>query len=164
MIQTTNVWKILFVGFLLLGNLPPSMAQQNDLVFLHHSCGENWLNDGLRSVLDAKDYIDEVNDIYYGDVLTPDSGRPASLGDVAGDHTNMNHWILWFNDYLEGIRKFDAASGKNTIIMFKSCYPLSHVDSDGSEPGNPFSEDQTVANYRSVFRHSTDSNGMMRDP
>ncbi|MEA3365292.1 MAG: hypothetical protein U9Q79_06585, partial [Candidatus Hydrogenedentes bacterium] len=37
-----------------------------DVVFIHHSCGENWLNSGLHEALLAKDYIDERNDITYG--------------------------------------------------------------------------------------------------
>ncbi|MFH1738921.1 MAG: hypothetical protein ABIH23_07915, partial [bacterium] len=131
----------------------------DDIIFLHHSCGDNWLNDGLRSVLESKIYIDEVNDTYYGDVLAPDSGRPPSLGDIPGDNTNMNHWILWFNDYLQGIERFESNNGSNKIIMFKSCFPTSNVWSDGEEPGNPFADDQTLANYRSVYRHPVGPSG-----
>ena len=131
----------------------------DDIIFLHHSCGDNWLNDGLRAVLESKIYIDEVNDTYYGDVLAPDSGRPPSLGDIPGDNTNMNHWILWFNDYLDGIQQFESSSSRNTIIMFKSCYPTSNVESDGEEPGDPFADDQTLTNYRSVYRHPGGSGG-----
>ncbi len=131
----------------------------DDLIFIHHSTGMNWLNDGLRPVLDAKPYAEEVNEIYYGDVLPPDPGRPASLGDVPGDNTNMNHWIFWFNDYLEGIRQFQCADGRNRIIMFKSCFPLSHIGSEGSLPGSPFDEDRTLANYQSLYRKYNDPSG-----
>lgn len=136
-----------------------SQAVTDDIVFIHHSCGENWLNGGLRSVLSAKSYIDEVNDIYYGDVLQYDSGRTGSLGSVPGDNTNMNHWILWFNDYLQGIKKFGCATGTNAIIMYKSCFPLSDISSNGSLPGDPFSSDQTLTNYQSVYRKSGDPTG-----
>ncbi|NUM53223.1 MAG: PKD domain-containing protein [Candidatus Hydrogenedentes bacterium] len=130
---------------------PPSAA--DDLVFIHHSCGENWLNSGLHHTLAAKNYIDERNDITYGVAVAHDSGRPASLGDVAGELTDMHHWVLWFNDYLDGVRRHDCASGVNRIVVFKSCFPNSHVDDNGTEPGDPFSDWKTTANYKAVFRH-----------
>ncbi len=129
---------------------------QSDILFIHHSCGSNWLsasNGGLSTALAAKDYIDTVNDITYGDDLTPDSGRPDSLASTPGDKTNMNHWVYWFNDYLEGVQSFPSGNGYNKIIMFKSCYPISNVTSDGSTPGDPFSSSQTLTNYKAVYQH-----------
>lgn len=132
-----------------------SASADDDLVFIHHSVGANWLNTGLEAELLAKLYVDERNDISYGTVMSPDAGRPVSLGAVPGDLTNMNHWILWFNDYLEGVKVHGSASGYNRIVMFKSCYPISNVWGDGSEPGDPFSSEQTLANYKAVYRHPT---------
>ncbi|MDD5556688.1 MAG: hypothetical protein PHN82_05490 [bacterium] len=129
---------------------------QDDLVFIHHSCGQNWLADGdggLEAALLAKPSIDERNDISYRTDLAPDAGRPDSLDPVPGDSTNMDHWIRWFNDYLGRVRQHGCATGSNRIIMFKSCYPISNVTGDGSEPGDPFSSSQTLANYKAVFRH-----------
>jgi hypothetical protein len=134
-----------------------SPLSSDDLVFLHHSCGANWLDSGLDAALTAKPYIDERNDITYGTVLAPDAGRPASLGGTPGDQTDMRHWLPWFNDYFESIRTHGCANGVNRIVMFKSCYPTSNISSDGSEPGDPFSPEQTLANYRAVFRHPSGS-------
>lgn len=125
----------------------------DDLLFIHHSCGANWLSAGLHNALLAKDYIDERNDITYGTDLTPDAGRPDSLGSTPGDRTDMNHWILWFNDYFQAMLRHGCASGTNRIIMFKSCYPISGIGSLGTEPGNPFSPEKTLANYMAVYRH-----------
>ncbi len=125
----------------------------DDLLFIHHSSGANWLAGGLRNALLAKDYIHGQNEIYYGTVVPPDPGRPRSQGNVPGDNTNMNHWILWFNDYLSAIKSQGATAGTNRIIMFKSCFPISGVGSVGSEPGDPFSADQTLANYKALYRH-----------
>jgi hypothetical protein len=36
--------------------------------------------------------------------------------------------------------------------MFKSCYPNNRIDSDGVEPGNPDSCEQTTANYKAAYR------------
>lgn len=139
-------------------------ASTDDLLFIHHSCGSNWLGNDLHNALLAKDYIDERNDITYGTDLSPDSGRADSLGPTPGENTNMNHWIRWFNDYLGGIRAHGAATGYNRIVMFKSCYPISNVTAAGTEPGSPFDGTQTLANYKSVYRHpsgpgNTYSNG-----
>jgi hypothetical protein len=136
-----------------------TMASNDDIIFVHHSSGDNWLNGGLRTVLLNKTYIDEVNEMYYGDDIAPDSGRPDSLGDIPGDNTNMNHWICWFNDYLNGLMKFECANGRNAIVMYKSCFPLSDVSSAGSNPGDPFSSSQTTANYKSVYRKYNDPTG-----
>ncbi len=138
---------------------PAAAADTDDLVFIHHSCGANWLNSGLHDALLAKSYIDERNDIYYGTTMSPDPGRPASLGSTPGDLTDMHHWILWFNDYLEGIKAHGAATGFNRIIMFKSCYPNSNVGAAGVEPGDPFSSQKTITNYKAVFRHPSGPGG-----
>jgi hypothetical protein len=131
-----------------------SPAQEiNDLVFLHHSCGANWLSNSLDAALTAKSYIDERNDITYGTAMASDTDRPSSLGGTPGNSTDMCHWIYWFNDYLDHVKAYDCATGFNRIIMFKSCYPLSDVSSDGTEPGNPFSGTQSLANYKDVNAH-----------
>ncbi len=128
-------------------------ATTDDLIFIHHSCGQNWLNNSLNDALLAKEYIDERNDIYYGTDVPPDSGRPDSLAPTPGDKTDMNHWILWFNDYLNGVKAHGAEDGYNRIIMFKSCFPNSNISSDGTEPGDPFSSSKTLTNYKAVYRH-----------
>jgi hypothetical protein len=139
---------------IVVGLCPAAVAQTtDDLVFIHHSCGRNWLDNSLHAALLAKDYIDERNDIYYGTDISPDAGRPDSLAPTPGDKTNMNHWIRWLNDYLNGIKAHGCADGANKIIMFKSCYPISNITSDGTEPGDPFSSSQTLTNYKAVYRH-----------
>ena len=128
-------------------------SSEDDLLFIHHSCGKGWLDRGLHRALLAKPYIGERNDIFYGTVVDPDSGRPASLAPKPGDNTDMQHWIRWFNDYLGTVKKHGCADGVNRIVMFKSCFPNSNIGADGEEPGDPFSDVRTLANYRAVFRH-----------
>ena len=133
------------------------LADVVNLLFIHHSCGQNWLDNHLREALDAKPYIDEVNDIYYSDDVSPDTGRPDSLGPTPGDHTDMSDWLYWFNDYLGGMATFDCATGTNRIIMFKSCYPNSHVTAEGTLPADPFDDSHTVTNHQAVFRNAAGS-------
>ena len=131
------------------------------LVFIHHSCGQQWLDrpsrwprrPGLHKALLAKDYIGKRNDITYGVKVEADEGRPDSLAPVAGDKTDMCHWILWFNDYLGHVKAHGQGGAPNKIVMFKSCYPLSCIASDGPEPGDPFDGALTLANYKALYRH-----------
>ena len=65
---------------------PPPPAQALKLVFVHHSCGENWLADddgGLGLALRDNNYF--VSDTNYG--WGPDG---------IGDHTDIGHWWTWF--------------------------------------------------------------------
>lgn len=136
-------------------------GDEDSLVFIHHSCGRLWLNKpsrwpwskGLHEALLAKSYISRRHDITYGVALAPDMGRPDSLGPVTGDKTDMAHWAFWFNDYLEAVKTHGCRGGVNRIVMYKSCYPNSDVQSDGPGPGDPFDETRTVANYQAVYRH-----------
>lgn len=125
----------------------------NGLVFIHHSCGENWLNHSLHRALVAKPYVDNRNDITYGVDISPDKGRPDSLRPVPGDLTDMHHWVLWFNDYLDSVRRHGSQNGVNRIVVFKSCFPNSHIDDEGDQPGDPFQDWKTLSNYKAVFRH-----------
>ncbi|MBD3168716.1 MAG: T9SS type A sorting domain-containing protein [candidate division Zixibacteria bacterium] len=148
-----NALILLIITLVAQSSVNSLYAQDDDAVFIHHSVGGQWLDNSLNSALIAKDYIDERNDIYYGATLSPDSGRPSSLGSVPGDRTDMHHWILWFNDYLLGVKSHGCENGYNRIIMFKSCYPNSNIIDDGTEPGDPFSSTKTTANYKAIYRH-----------
>ena len=134
-------------------NFVATPTDTDDLVFIHHSVGQNWLDNSLRTALDAKTYVDEVNEITYSTTLDPDTGRPASLGDIPGDTTDVYQWILWFNDYLDGILVYGCSTGTNRIVMFKSCYPNSGITGAGTAPGDPFDSTPTITNYQAVFRH-----------
>jgi len=148
-----NSWSFRLALTAVALTLPALAAPTDDLVFIHHSVGQNWLDNGLDAALLAKGYVDERNDITYGTEVPPDPGRPDSLDPTAGDLTDMCHWIRWFNDYLAQVRAYGCADGVNRIVMFKSCFPNSDIGDDGAEPGDPFSQDRTLANYRAIFRH-----------
>jgi hypothetical protein len=120
------------------------------LVFIHHSVGEDWLNNGLETALQAKSYIGTTREITYGTEVPPDQGRPDTLGSPAGDATDIGHWIYWFNDYMRSVRSF---GGTNGIVMIKPCFPNSAITSAGTPPGNAFSGDANLADFQAVFRN-----------
>ncbi len=111
-----------------------------NLIFIHHSVGENWLNSGdggggLTSELNAQGYA--VSDIYYG-------WSDADAYGVTGDMTDTTDWPFWFNDSvmpyvynetetMTAVNTLARADGENEIIMFKSCYPNSDVGSSISD-------------------------------
>ncbi|MFZ5453410.1 MAG: hypothetical protein ACOZF2_16245 [Thermodesulfobacteriota bacterium] len=137
------------------------------LIFIHHSCGENWLaddNGGLGLALRDNNYF--VSDTNY------DWGP-----DYIGDRTDIGQWWDWFrgssrDTYLAALyaesnqncaytRLATDPGGSNQIIMFKSCYPNSQL---GGNPGDPpvtgdnplrgqdaYSEHMTVANAKGIY-------------
>ncbi len=145
---------------------PP--AETAKLIFIHHSCGENWLTDwdgGLGLALRDNNYF--VSDTNYG-------WGPHSVG----DNTDIGHWWNWFRGpdsqtYLNALyteygqhseytRLPDPAPNReNEIIMFKSCFPNSYLGGNpnaapttgdnplrGQESG---SGQHTVANAKGIY-------------
>jgi len=138
------------------GDNPNPPDQVVKLVFIHHSCGENWLTDdhgGLGLALGNNNYF--VSDSNYG-------WGPNSIG----DRTDILNWPEWFIGpdspmYLDALynlseqnswytRPLADPGGENQIIMFKSCFPNS--DLEGS-PGDPPSDDDylTVGSAKRVY-------------
>src|SRR4030042_6265049 len=73
-------------GFAPQGNSPEYPRKTVKLVFIHHSCGENWLadsNGGLGRALARNNYF--VSDTNYG-------WGPSGIG----DRTDITDWPEWF--------------------------------------------------------------------
>jgi len=121
---------------------PSPPAAPVKLIFIHHSCGENWLNDsdgGLGIALRDNNYF--VSDTNYGWEVG---------GTDIGSLTDIGNWWDWFRGansaaYTAALyteygqnssysRLSTDPGGQNEIIVFKSCYPNSHL---GGNPGDP---------------------------
>ncbi len=161
-------YVVLFGGLCVAADDPSPPSSPAKLVFIHHSCGENWLADyhgRLGIALRDNNYF--VSDTNYG--WPPDS---------IGDNTDIGHWYDWFVGensakytsvlYAESDRFGDYYSrlaadpgGENRIVMFKSCYPNSYLYGPanaaatvGDNPlrGQPsWSEHMTVANAKGIY-------------
>ena len=144
---------------------PPS--QPVKLIFIHHSTGENWLNDGngkLGLELMANNYF--VSDTNYG-------------WDSLGSSTDIGNWYNWFGSgrsstvlselYAESAQHSSYSrlatdpGGPNEIILFKSCFPNSALRGSLSDPipligSNPLkgqsagSSAHTVSNAKGIYR------------
>jgi hypothetical protein len=149
-------------------NTNPPTSPVN-LIFIHHSCGENWLDDGnggLGIALRDNNYY--VSDTNYG------------WGDFdgIGSNTDIGHWWDWFRGpnssiYMSELyneneqasyysRLATGPGGENNIIMFKSCYPNSDLAGDPSDPvppigtnplkgNNSWSDYHTISNAKGIY-------------
>ncbi len=140
--------------------LPTTSGQAVRLIFIHHSSGENWLNDengGLGLALMKNNYF--VSDTNYG--WGPDG---------IGDRTDIGNYWEWFagpnqeqimqavfsesNQNSSYTRLETAPAGENTIIMFKSCFPNSALGGNPSDPAasgeNPLRGNDASSEYHTV--------------
>lgn len=144
------------------------------LVFVHHSCGANWLSDwsgGLGEALGESNYY--VSDTGYG------WGPPdADVGSGrVGDHTDIGHWYNWFagpnrDTYTDALytttaqnatytRPMADPGGENEVIVLKSGYFNSDLGGAADDPPNDgenllrglgaWSDQHTVANAKGIY-------------
>ena len=168
-------------------NVPLPPAEPVKLIFLHHSTGGNWLADvgehqsagGLGQELMANNYF--VSGTNYSWSVNDDD---------IGNRTDIGQWWEWFNgekrdEYMEAVynefgqnlkgnadwtffgsysRMDDPdPSQENEIILFKSCYPNSHLAGSPNDPptvgDNPLrgkdawagDELMTVGNVKGIY-------------
>jgi hypothetical protein len=136
---------------------PSAPKQRVKLIFVHHSCGENWLSDGhgkLAEALGRNNYF--VSDTNYG-------WGPNSIG----DRTDITNWPEWFTGpqsgrIMEALRRESGRlseyarnasdpGGENRIILFKSCFPNSNLEgspNDAPRRGHGL----TVANAKAIYK------------
>jgi hypothetical protein len=103
---------------------PGKAPQKLSMVWLHHSTGDSILQGGLLDALKANNL--DFFDINY---------EQASVeGYIIGDHTDPPDFPKTFNTpkYLDVIKRWKLSGDKkqHDIIMFKSCYPASNIDSE----------------------------------
>ncbi len=136
-----------------LGLALPCLSAGNFL-FIHHSVGENWLNEGeLAARLTALGY--QVNDATYGDAVGGDNAFGLN---PLGDYTDVCHWYYWFNEAMGPLLAWECAAGaSNRIVMFKSCYPNSGIYEDGTAPGDPTNENHTTWNHKAAYASLTNA-------
>jgi len=168
------VLSIIFLLCFSIGNTQDSNYNRDapastvKLIFIHHSCGENWLSDAEgRLGIALRDSNYYVSDTNYG-------WGPNSIG----DNTDIGHWWSWFcgsnsSTYLNALYNESSRSwefysrlpnnpgGENEIIMFKSCYPNSYLGGNPNDSpttgNNPLrgqdcgSSHHTIANAKGIY-------------
>jgi hypothetical protein len=110
----------------------PALAQATRIVFLHHSCGENLINQGdVREGLTALGY--EFYDHGYNEegLRLADGSYTGTNFGVPGDNTDPDGFADIFAQPLHDppdntfshLMQYD-------VIAFKSCYPVSNIWGD----------------------------------
>lgn len=133
-----------------------------DLLFFHHSCGGQLLADKGESremIKGTRIYASHPNGGGLKTALRSNNYlvHEASYRSAIGEETDICHWNLKFRDHMKeilGLREQDelhANGKKNRIVIFKSCFPNSLIDSEGTYPGNPDSCERSTANYKAAF-------------
>jgi hypothetical protein len=114
------------------------------MVFLHHSVGRGILYEG-----GLRDSLLEMGVLVKG----------ATYGDDIGQETDIKDWLGKFRKDMDRILGFKSHPDRyysddlsNDIVMFKSCFPNSNIQGNGQAPGDPFSGERTMANYRAAFQ------------
>jgi hypothetical protein len=142
-------------------NNPHPPYEPIKLIFIHHSCGENWLmdeNGELGRTLGENNYF--VSDTNYG-------WGPDSIGDA----TDYYNWYDWFlgpesSRYLEALytesgqnsdytRIITDPGGENEIIIFKSCFPNSDLAGNSEDPAGDV-EWYTVSHAKFIYNQLLD--------
>ena len=126
------------------------------LIFIHHSTGENWLNDdngGLARALQENNYFPSDTNYGWGP-------------DAIGDRTDIPNWTEWFRSanterIMQAVysevevhspftRSLANPGGENEIVLIKSCFPNSALEGSPNDPSTSGSE-LTVGNAKYTY-------------
>lgn len=131
-LSMTRILSLLLANVLLLVVLPPAAAQTTRIIFLHHSCGHNLIEQGgVREGVTARGY-EFYDHGYNGDGLRlADGSYTGTHFDVPGDNTDPDGMAEIFAQPLHDppdntfshLMQYD-------VIAFKSCFPTSNISSD----------------------------------
>ncbi len=130
------------------------------LLFIHHSCGGQLFADKGEDVGENCIYQTHPNGGGLRRLLAENNYivHEASYGSFIGADTDICHWNKKFRDDMDKVltckqqdESFEDET-RNSIVVFKSCYPNSWLESDGEVPGDPDSCEKTTANYKATYR------------
>ena len=137
------------------------------LIFIHHSCGGNWLADETPDIPSGGLGTALMNNNYYVSATNYDWGP-----DGIGNRTNIPDWPEWFTGPNSGTilaalyaetgqnlggfgawsRMATEPGGENEIIMFKSCFPNSDLYGNPDDPPRSSPNEQyTVENAKVIY-------------
>ncbi len=151
----TNIQRLDLSAF---RDAPP--AKPLHLLFIHHSCGGQWLaspgsDSGTNSICSTspnggalRARLEEASYLVH----------EASYGSRIGEHTDVFDWLPKFRDSMDAIlacaqQDAQLADGsRNNVVMFKSCFPNNAFVSEGSPPGDYQGPELTVWNAKASYQ------------
>jgi hypothetical protein len=134
--RLTVVWRLLAVCLVIGGAAATLSAQEEapiSVIFMHHSTGEGVIYaGGVVPMMTELGYAFQHHG-YNGDGLSDAAGNYTGVNwNVPGDNTDPDGWQAIFNQPVT-----DPPSNtfshmlQYDVIIFKSCFPASHIDSPG---------------------------------
>jgi hypothetical protein len=129
-------------------------------LFIHHSCGGQWLAPAGPDQGKSCIYESAVNG---GDLrrCLREAGyevHEASYGSLIGEQTDIFDWPAKFRDHAEAMLRCDRQDAcyederRNDIVLFKSCFPNNFFVGQGAPPGDPRGPELTVENAKAAYR------------
>jgi hypothetical protein len=106
------------------GTLPAGDAQ---IIFLHHSTGENIWNGGVPQNIPQYQIVEQWFPENYG-------------------NDPYDYWNLWVNRGDEGELTLETLTDHYQMIIFKHCFPVGEIGEDIGEP-DVTSSDKRLENY-----------------
>ncbi|MBI5534522.1 MAG: hypothetical protein HY898_17485 [Deltaproteobacteria bacterium] len=139
--------------------LPDSPPERTlRLLFIHHSCGGQWLADNGTATEEGASCIYQSHPngggLRRALALANYEVHEASYGSEIGENTELLDWLPKFRDKMDAILSVSHQDeryqdgGKNDVVVFKSCYTSNDFTSEGAAPGDPGGRELTVWNAR----------------
>ncbi|MHC5011756.1 MAG: hypothetical protein ACYTG6_12560 [Planctomycetota bacterium] len=130
------------------------------LLFIHHSCGGQWLANVGPDEGDASVYVSAVNGGGLRARLEADGYEvhEASYGSLVGGRTDIFDWPRKFRDHMEAVLTCDRQDAfyedgrRNEVVLFKSCFNNNRFVGAGEAPGDPEGPELTVENAKAAYR------------
>ena len=129
------------------------------LLFIHHSCGGQWMAPVGEEVAGACIYVSSPNGGGLRERLQGAGYEvhEASYDSKIGEKTDIFDWAAKFRSQMEAILRCDrqdtlyADDRRNDIVMFKSCFPNNLFVGPGRPPGNANGPRLTVENAKAAY-------------
>ncbi len=127
------------------GAITPGNA---DIIFLHHSTGENIWNGGVPQWFDQ--YATQTGIRY--EIVEQIFPKDSPYG---WQNYPYDYWNLWVNHagsspYMEE-PTLEILAAQYQVIVFKHCFPVSYIEPDIGQP-NVASEDKRLENYQLQYQ------------
>jgi hypothetical protein len=115
-----------------------------DIIFLHHSTGENIWNGGVLQWFDQ--YATQTGIRYQ--IVEQEFPKDSPYG---WQNYPYDYWNIWVNHagtspYMQE-PTLEILTAQYQIIVFKHCFPVSYIGPDIGQP-NVASEDKRIENYQ----------------
>jgi len=110
-----------------------------NIIFLHHSTGENIWNAELKELVEEKN-----SDIQMSEINFP-------TDEYGWENYPYDYWNIWVNnsgeEYYQGQPTLEILTKNYDVIMWKHCFPVGNIEEDYGS-GDITSSQKTLANYK----------------